>query len=234
MNQNLNTFLNLNKEKYFFYHSFSLTCFSPVSTLYQITQFYPKFNNSKIIFNNIKQIPKIFPQQVLLRYGQLHISSFCKQDFSPIVAFGIIGILQGGIYGHSSLFFAKNLNITKTIQFNHYFRGPIFASTRDIISQGIPFIFTQQINNSLFKHNSNAIYYYGTLLTLSTTSTILSHPFHCFQIYCQNNPRSSQLKVANEMIKKYNWKLFYKGIEGRLLLLIVTNICNDVFLKKFW
>lgn len=223
---------NLKNEKYFFYHSSIISCFSPISSLNQITQLYPQYYKKNILIQNLKQIPKIYPQQVALRYCQLHLSTLCKDYCSPIFAFGLIGILQGGIYGHTNLFFSKNMNITNNIKINHYFRGPVFASTRDIISQGIPFTFISNFCDSSFEDNK--IYYYSCLFGLSITSTFLSHPLHCLQVFCQNNPSKSQFEVAKFMIKKHNFNLFYKGISGRIILIFITNLCNDLFLKKIW
>jgi hypothetical protein len=223
---------NLKNEKYFFYHSSIISCISPISSLNQITQLYPQYYKKNILLQNLKQIPKIYPYQVVLRYSQLHLSTMCKEYCSPILAFGLIGILQGGIYGHSNLFFSKNMKITNNIKLSHYFKGPIFASTRDIISQGIPFTFVSNLYE--LSSRENKIYYYSCLFGLSITSTFLSHPLHCLQVFCQNNPSYPQIKVAQYMIKKHNLNLFYKGISGRIVLLFITNLCNDLFLKEIW
>ena len=230
MNQIYN--YNFNKEKYFFYHSLSITCFSPLTSLYQITHLYNLPNKNIVFLENSKYIYRIFPQQVLFRCCQLHASTFCKDNFSPLFAFGIIGILQGGIYGHSNLYFSKKLNITKTIKIRDYFRGPLFASSRDIISQGIPFVYCDSFNNQIFHNNKNT--YYFSLFMLSISSTILSHPLHCLQIFIQNNKTLPQLNVVEYMIKKHNISLFYKGIESRIILLFLTNLFNDIFLKEIW
>ena len=238
-------FFDFKREKCFLSHSISMTFFSPLSSLYQITQLYNldqkrglvKLHNSPFV-QNIKYIPRIFPQQVLLRYGQLHLSTLCKQqeEIPTVVAFGIIGILQGVVYGHSNLYFSKKLNIlNKDIKITKYFRGPAFAASRDIISQGLPYALTEKVSNHLFKNKaSDPFYHYGTLFTLSTLSTFLSHPLHCFQVFAQNETGKSHYQIAKQAIKLHRWSLFYKGIEARLILLGLTNFFNDMFLKDVW
>ena len=236
---------NLKREKCFLSHSISMTFFSPLSSLYQITQLYNlnqkqglvKLHRSPFV-QNIKYIPRIFPQQVLLRYGQLHLSTFCKQQeqIPSIIAFGIIGILQGAVYGHSNLYFSKKLGVLNNdIKITKYFRGPVFAASRDIISQGLPYVMTEKVSNYLFKEKAiDPIYHYGTLFGLSTISTFLSHPLHCFQIFAQNETGKSHYQVAKQVIKLHSWSLFYKGIEARIVLLGLTNFFNDIFLKDVW
>ena len=225
---------NFNKEKKFFYHSLSISCFSPLTSLYQNTRLYKMNNKNTLFIKNIKYLPNIFPQQVLFRYGLLHASTFCKDNFSQLSAFGLIGILQGGIQGHSNVYFAKKLNITKTIKIKNYFRGPVFSGTRVIVSQGAPFLLTDSFNNSVFKHNKSIFTYYFSLFTTSITASIVSHPLHCMQTFVQNNSSVSQLQMFKQMVKKHKWSLFYKGVESRIILLFLTNLFNDLFLKDIW
>lgn len=225
---------NFNKEKNFFYHSLSISCFSPLTSLYQNTRLYNIANKNKIFMKNIKYLPHIFPQQVLFRYGLLHASTLCKDNFSTVSAFGLIGILQGGIQGHSNVYFAKKLNITKTIKIKNYFRGPVFSGSRVIVSQGAPFLFTDSFNDAVFKNNKSNITYYFSLLTVSITASIISHPLHCMQTFVQNNNSVSQLQMFKQMVKMHRWSLFYKGVESRIVLLFLTNLFNDIFLKRIW
>ena len=188
---------------------------------------------SSTFFRNTKYIPHIFPQQILFRYGQLHASTLCKENISPIPTFGIIGILQGGVYGHSNLYFSKRLGITSDIKISDCFRGPVFAASRDIISQGVPFMLTEKVSETLFKENSEK-YHYPVLFAISALITSLSHPLYCMQLFAQNSRNKSQLQIAIEKCKTHRWSLFYKGIEARLVLLELTNLFNDIFLKDVW
>ena len=223
--------MNLKRERCFLYHASSMTLFSPLSSLYQTTRLFNL--KSSTFFRNIRYIPHIFPQQILFRYGQLHVSTLCKENISPIPAFGIIGILQGGVYGHSNLYFSKRLGITSNVKITDYFRGPVFAASRDIISQGVPFMLTEKVSETLFKENSEK-YHYPVLFAISALTTSLSHPLHCMQLFAQNNRNKSQLQIAIETCKSYKLTLFYKGIEARLVLLGLTNMFNDIFLKDVW
>ena len=92
MNQLYSSY-NFNKNKYFFYHSLSITFFSPLVSLYQNTILYNISNKNKVFVKNIRYLPHIFPQQVLFRYGLLHASTICKDNLSTASAFGLIGIL---------------------------------------------------------------------------------------------------------------------------------------------
>ena len=213
------------KERCILFHSTGLTFFSPLSSLYQVTRLYNLGNH--ILLKNIRYIPNIFPGQVLMRYGQSHIATECKDHLNPLPAFGLIGILQGGVYGHSNLYFSKKLGLIHDIKFQNYFKGPIFASSRDIISQGIPFYLMKYISQ-------DSPYYYPSLLGFSMGSTILSHPLHCMQLLNQTNPNTNQYQIAKEAITGRRWSLFYRGSESRLVLLFLTNLFNDIFLKNLW
>ena len=58
-----------------------------------------------------------------------------------MIAFGVVGILQGGVYGHSNIFFAKQLKIGTKVTYAGLLRGWGFAACRDMLSQGIPYMF---------------------------------------------------------------------------------------------
>ena len=211
----------MEKELCFIKHSVVLTMFSPLASLYQTTSLF-----NKPFWTNTRLVPFIFPQQIFLRYGQLHLSTLSKENVSPIAAFGLIGILQGIVYGHSGLYFSKQLGLTHNVQISNYIRGPLFASSRDIISQGIPYFVSGQLEDDL--------YFYPKLLGISATSTVLSHPLHCLQTFNQNNPHISQLQVIKQFVPEYRFSLFYKGVLGRIMLLFITNISNDFFLRQVW
>ena len=222
-------FIDFHKEYNFLLHSLTITAFSPLASLYQTSTLF-----NKPFLKNIRLVPNILPQQCLLRYGQLHVSTLCKDNLSPIAAFGTIGILQGLIYGHSNLYFSKKMGIIPQVSLKNYLKGPIFASSRDIISQGVPFAFSDNVRKAVFGDVDNKFTYYSSLMSTSLVSTFLSHPFHCLQTFNQNSPNMSQLSVAKEMIGRYGWSLFYRGIQGRIVLLFVTNLSNDTFLKSVW
>ena len=227
------------KEKGFLFHSLSVTLFSPLASLYQTSTLF-----NKPFLPNLKFVPRIFPQQIGLRYGQIYLSTECKNYLSPTCAFGLIGVLQGIVYGHSNLYFSQKMNIIRDVKITNYLKGPVFAASRDIISQGIPFLFNNYIedlvfgnnnnNNNNNKNNKNKITYYSSLSFLSISSTVLSHPFHCLQTYIQTQNNMSQYQAIKYLIQKERYNLFYKGIRGRFILLFITNLANDFFLNQLW
>ena len=228
------------KEQNFIKHSLCMSIFSPIASLYQIIKIFNVQKNmglvgknKSIFFKNLKHVRYIYPQQFILRYAQIHVSTKVKENLSVIPAFGLIGILQGGIYGHTNLYFSNKFGITKNIKITDYFRGPIYAASRDILSQGMPFLLTPKIEKMIFNDNSTK-YHYPTLFGISLISTFLSHPFHCLQIYCQNNRNKNQYQIAKEIIKKHKLSLFYIGIESRIILILFTNLFNDFFLREIW
>lgn len=230
---NYESLLNLNsRESLFLQHSMFISIFSPITSLYQTCKLF-----DKPFMLNLKLVPRIFLPQIALRYTQTYLSSTCKDVFNPVVAFGIIGILQGGVYGHSNLYFSDKLHISHNIHVRNYFKGPIFAATRDIVSQGIPFYLSPYICGYIHKNIDRKLNTLEELLVLSSLSistTYLSHPFHCLQTFIQNNPNNTQFNIAYEIINKYKWSLFYKGITGRLVLLLAINVSNHIFLRQLW
>ena len=89
-------------------YSANITLFSPLSNLYQLCTIH-----SKPFISNIWRAYKIYPQQLILRYLQLHTSMFVKDNISPYATFGTIGILQGVIYGHANINLANKLKVIK-------------------------------------------------------------------------------------------------------------------------
>ena len=227
------------RESLFLQHSTLISIFSPIASLYQTCKLF-----NKPFYSNLKYIPQIFLPQIALRYIQTSLSTDCKDTFNPLVAFGLIGILQGGVYGHSNLYFSDKMNISHNMDIRNYFKGPFFAAMRDIISQGLPFYITPllipyinaKINNKYNNNNNNNnnINEFIVLGGLSIGSTYLSHPFHCLQIFIQNEPYNTQIEIAKKIITQYKWSLFYRGITGRLILLLVTNYSNHMFLRYLW
>jgi hypothetical protein len=226
------------RESLFLQHSAVISLFSPIASLYQTSKLF-----NQPFRSNLRHVPSIFLPQIALRYTQTSLSTDCKDTFNPLIAFGLIGILQGGVYGHSNLYFSDKMNISHSMEMRNYFKGPVFAATRDVISQGLPFYLTpllapytfqKSITKQYINENSNQWDELAILGGLSIISTYLSHPFHCLQTFIQNEPKSTQIDVAKKIIGKYKWTLFYKGITGRLFLLLITNFSNHMFLRRLW
>lgn len=212
-------------------YSANISLISPVTNLYQLCRVH-----NKPFLSNILYPYRIFPQQVALRFTQLHISLFSKEHLSPYLTFGIIGVLQGGIYGHANVYLAKQLNIVNKVAFRNMFNGSLYAFSRDSISQGAPFLlsdrFKSSIINPLFPFLSDKTQQFLSIGTLSITFTALSHPFHNLQMIMQLN---SKYRYKDSLVQLINNKrLLLKGVESRILLLFVTNLFNEIYLKPIW
>lgn len=220
------------KQKSLILYSSNITLFSPLSNLYQLCKLhsFPFFTLS-----NFSRIPTIIPQQIILRYTQLNLSFLVKDHISPYLTFGMIGILQGAVYGHATTHFANKLGISTKTSIKQIFRGSLFAFNRDTISQGIPFLFVDKFRENIitpiFPSLSDQTNKWISLTTLSIGSTILSHPFHNCQIIMQINSDIGYKKSVQELYRKFGIRAFYKGCESRIILLLITNIFNDIYLK---
>lgn len=208
--------------KNYIYYSLGITCFSPTSNLYQITRLY-----NLNFTSNLRLLGPVLLPQSILRYSQLHFSEYIKSLFSPWLAFGAIGVLQGGIYGHANHYFSHRLGLPlKTGLLKSVFRGSPFAANRDIVSQGIPFMITDKYQNQ-----QTPLQYWSLLIGSSISSTYLSHPLHNCQVLLQTNSNLSYSDAIRELVKN---KSYFKGAESRIGLLLVTNIFNELFLKPVW
>ncbi len=56
----------------------------------------------------------VFPVQTFLKSIQMNISTPVKEYLNPWMAFAVVGILQGGVYGQCNMYFSKTLGIGKT------------------------------------------------------------------------------------------------------------------------
>lgn len=197
-------------------YSLSISLFSPLSNLYQLS----KLNNFPL-YNNIKLCANIYPSQVFLRFFQIELSTEIKKISNPWIAFGSIGILQGLVYGHANIFFSKRLLLNSS--YNNILKGSFFAFGRDIISQGVPYMYSENLFNNK----------YLSVITLSVISTYLSQGIHNCQTTLQTtNIRS--INVIPYLYNKHNFSFLWKGVSGRMGLLLITNLLNEHFLKPCW
>ena len=204
-------------------YSASITSISPIANLYQVCKLY-----DKSFWRHIHQVPRILPTQVALRYFQLNASNHIKEKTNVIIAFGTIGILQGIVYGHANLNLSRGMGIITSVSLRQMFRGPLFASSRDIISQGIPFLLHRHV-----LPDQKPLYHYTTLGLSSVATTCLSHPLHCSQLIMQNHPELSHHQALTKLWSDYGLKLFHRGVSSRIYLLLFTNLLNDFFLSHW-
>lgn len=217
-----------NKERSLLAYSANITLFSPLSNLYQLCRLH-----SKPFVTNSWRTVRIYPQQVLLRYGQLHGSIFIKDNISPYLMFGVVGILQGAIYGQASIYFANQMKISNKLAYRNIFNGFGYAFIRDTFSQGIPFFASSLISNKMINFiggEDNGKIKWVSIVPLSVISTYLSHPFHNCQLLMQVNPEMNHISVLQKF--RSDRTLLWKGAESRIALLLITNIFNELYLKE--
>ena len=161
---------------------------------------------------------------------------FVKENISPYVTFGVIGILQGAVYGHASIYLANQIKIVKKVTYKNLFNGIGYAFSRDTISQGIPFLlsdkFKKDIVTPIFPSLSDNNCKWLSIGTLSIISTYISHGFHNCQLLMQLHAELNHLTVLKYIRNDHS--LLYKGAESRVALLLITNIFNELYLKEIW
>jgi hypothetical protein len=207
--------------------------FTPFITFYQLQKLYPFINNV-----NKRQVfvlcARNAPVQTVLKACQMISVVPVVENIHALPAFGIIGILQGLVYGQSTVFFSKNLGIHTTFSYKKALsRGIVFAASRDIISQGVPFTLSPVVKHKLVSdyqwsdRNARIM----SVLGLSILSTYLSHVFHNAQLLLQTNAAITNRNVFPTMYSKMGSKMFFSGVGGRVVLLLGFNVLNDIYLK---
>ena len=195
------------------------------TSLYQLLKLTPNVKIKPQYFARLSL--KAFPIHAALKTAQIAISTPIKEEINPWAAFGIIGALQGGIYGQLNIYFGRALNISSGLTYAMSMRGMGYAMMRDTFSQGFPYIFTPKLDNIIDNRPVS-------IISTSIFSTIISHPFHVLQVTMQTNPQMNYYTSIENCIRVYGSKMLYKGVEARLTLLLSMNIINDTILRKFW
>lgn len=76
---------------------------SPALTAYQLTRVYGKAVPPTQLAS---MSMRIFPHQCALKWLQMNCATPVKEHLSPWVAFGVVGVLQGGVYGQCNIHFS--------------------------------------------------------------------------------------------------------------------------------
>lgn len=121
---------------------------SPLASIYQLSRLNPHIPCSTS--QMVKLAAIVFPVQTILKTIQMNISTPVKSNLNVWAAFAVVGVLQGGVYGQCNIYFSKKLGIGKTLSLKGMFRGVGFAGFRDMISQGVPFIFSEYTRKYIF------------------------------------------------------------------------------------
>jgi len=227
-------------QPYLLGYGFTISLFSPSASLYQLCKLNPQVKLSAKGMGSLAF--RILPHQTILKTLQMNASTPVKEYLNPWAAFGFVGILQGGVYGQANIFFAKQLQFPKSISYKGMFRGVAFAGSRDVLSQGIPFMLSQEVKQTIFdpiwktEHESasSKIKTWISIIGTSIFATYVSQGAHNCQIIMQPNQNLSYAEAVQHAWRYNGVSLLYKGAEARVGLLIIVNILNELLLKPAW
>jgi len=209
------------KQPYIFVYGGAISVFSPTATAYQLCKLY---NLQPSMGRLVRMSAPIFLPQTALKAAQMNASSPVKEYLNPWAAFAMVGVLQGGVYGHSNVHFSKALKLGTVASLRGVFRGSAFAGTRDTISQGIPFMCSGTLRQNLLdpywhtdegttEHSAKV---WSSVISSSVIATYLSQGFHNFQIAMQADQSLSYSQALKTVTQQHGFKTFYKGAEARV------------------
>jgi hypothetical protein len=229
----------LEQQPYIFAYGAAISVFSPTATAYQLSKLY---NLKPTLGRLIRLSAPIFPAQTALKAIQMNSSTPVKEYLNPWAAFAVIGVLQGGVYGQCNVHFSRALELGKTVSLKGVFRGSAFAGSRDMISQGVPFMCSQTIRESLLDPiwktekgtTEDKAKQWTSVLSTSVVATYLSQGFHNFQISMQADQSLSYVQAVKSVTGQHGFKALYKGAEARVGLLLIVNVLNELLLKPAW
>lgn len=234
------TFLEI--QPYLFAYGAAISAFSPLSLIYQLSKLNPQVPMTTA--RMIKYSAIVFPAQTLLKTIQMDIGTPVKEYLNPWAAFAVIGVLQGGVYGQANIYFSKEMKIATTTKLTGMFRGVLFAGTRDILSQGVPFMLSPYMRKYVFdplfptKADSSPVLedfkYWGSVLTTSVFATIASQGCQNGQITMQSDQSLSYARAIKKLWNENGVKMFYRGAEARIGFLLIVTVLNQLLLKPAW
>lgn len=227
------------QQPYIFAYGAAISVFSPTATAYQLSKLY----NLKPTMGRLIRLsgPVILPQTIL-KAAQMNASSPVKEYLNPWAAFAMVGVLQGAVYGHANVYFSNALKLGKVASLTGVFRGSAFGGLRDSISQGVPFVCSDCVRESIldpyFKTEvgttAHSIKAWSSLISTSVAATYMSQGLHNLQISMQADQSLTYSQTIKSVMKQHGIKTFYKGAEARVGLLLIVNILNELLLKPAW
>lgn len=227
-------------QPYMFAYGAGISVFSPASSLYQLLKLNPQCHPGPSAYGLAL---RILPVQTLLKAAQMNAATPIKENVNPWAAFGLVGILQGGVYGQANIYFAQKLNIGKKPSYAGMFRGVPYAGVRDMISQGVPYMFSgvvkEQIVDQIWPteagdEGANATKKWISVLSTSVVATYMSQSLHNIQITMQAYQDVSHIGAARKAWSENGFRLLYRGGEARVGLLLIVNVLNELLLKPAW
>lgn len=231
----------LEKQPYIVTYGAAISLVSPAATAYQLCRLYKV---SKPPSQLLRMSMAILPHQTVLKAIQMNASTPVKEYLNPWAAFAVVGILQGGVYGQCNVHFSKALQLGKTAaSLTGIFRGSAFAGTRDMLSQGVPFVYSGNVRTNLLDRvwqttpedaTANSVKHWTSLLSTSIVATYLSQGMHNCQIAMQADQSLNYSQVLSKVWTEHGVAALYRGAEARVGLLLVVNVLNELLLKPAW
>lgn len=231
------------KQPYLLGYGIGISLLSPTLTAYQLCKLYNKpVSPMRLATLSVR----IIPHQTCLKWAQMNTATPVKEYLNPWLAFAVVGILQGGVYGQCNVHFARVLHLSNSASMAGIFRGWVFAGARDSISQGIPFVCSSMTEQYVFdpvwemcKLDSLGEMATGAKRALSVVctslfATVASQGLHNAQIKMQADQSLSYIRTVQILWAEHGASIFYKGATARVGLLLVVNGFNEALLKPAW
>ena len=191
---------------------------------------------------------RIFPHQCFLKWAQMNAATPVKEHANPWLAFGVVGVLQGGVYGQCTTYVSKLLGLAKKPpKLQDLLRGSAFAGSRDTISQGVPFAYSATVQSLVVDplyssvmgpvsgdDASQPVRRMAAVMSCSIGATVASQFPHNCQIRMQADPSLGYAGVVRVLTSEFGIRAFYMGASARVALLLVVNSLNELVLKKAW
>uniref|UniRef100_A0A6U5LMT7 ADP,ATP carrier protein n=1 Tax=Corethron hystrix TaxID=216773 RepID=A0A6U5LMT7_9STRA len=226
------------RQPYIFAYGAAISIFSPAASAYQLCRLY----NVRASPSQIARLSlSIFPHQTILKAVQMNLSTQVKENLNPWAAFAVVGVLQGGVYGQSNIYFSKALQLGKVASFAGMFRGSGFAGIRDMISQGVPFVYADSVRRNIVdpvwkteSESAATVKKWASLLSTSIAATYMSQGIHNFTIAMQSDQSLGYADAVKKVFKQHGFMGLIRGGEARVGLLLIVNILNELLLKPAW
>jgi hypothetical protein len=233
----------------------AISTVSPTLTGWQLTKVYGR----TVGISTLSRLGlTIFPQQVALKTLQMNAATPVKEYASPWVAFGLVGVLQGGVYGHCNVHFSRALQLASVVSLAGMFRGSAFAGLRDTISQGVPFMCSATVQSAVIDPLCECAYQstqpaarhdvaqpsstttseharrFAAVFGTSICATFASQGAHNAQLIMQADHSLSYAQAVRTLWAEHGLRVLYMGGSARVALLLLVNGLNEVLLKPAW
>ena len=233
-----------NTQPIFLAYGAGISLVSPTLTGWQLTKVFSR----PTPFPTLARLgAQIFPHQVALKAMQMNAATPVKECASPWLAFGLVGVLQGGVYGQCTVHYSRALKLAKEVSIAGLFRGSVFAGVRDTISQGVPFMCSASVQAALVdpllamtplpeadSASGSAVRKVVAVGSTSVAATFASQFFHNAQIKMQGDHSLSYPKAVSSIWREHGVKVLWMGGSARVALLLLVNGLNEALLKRAW